>query len=259
MEVESTLDALTGYRGKSTPPAARARWTARIPGSVELVTRSCCNVLVGRPRCCEYSAVAAAPAGESSRSAASSGPAVPAGHPVRAARRHRLATAAAGAGVRIGQLHRLLLLLLLLLLLPKLNAAGALDWSRACVDGSHVRAEQGGADTGPSPAGPVAGPAPCSVTGATTPMPTATSRDNRGSCLSSHARDHRTELHAALVSLACSRRGAHRETATVQAMITGRRHCAGPSPSRPPWGAAGEFLVARGDSGEFERHKPAPL
>ena len=30
-------------------------------------------------------------------------------------------------------------------------SAGELDWSRACVDGFHVRPEQGGADTGPSP------------------------------------------------------------------------------------------------------------
>lgn len=33
------------------------------------------------------------------------------------------------------QLHRILL--------AKLNAAGELDWSRACVDGSHVRAKKG--------------------------------------------------------------------------------------------------------------------
>ncbi|MFF5968442.1 transposase [Streptomyces collinus] len=33
----------------------------------------------------------------------------------------------------------------------KLNAAGELDWSRACVDGSHVRAKNGGTATGPSP------------------------------------------------------------------------------------------------------------
>ncbi len=37
------------------------------------------------------------------------------------------------------------------LLLAELNAAGELDWSRACVDGSHVRAKRGGASTGPSP------------------------------------------------------------------------------------------------------------
>ncbi|MFK0211137.1 transposase [Streptomyces sp. NPDC090298] len=37
------------------------------------------------------------------------------------------------------------------ILLAELNAAGELYWSRACVDGSHVRAKQGGADTGPSP------------------------------------------------------------------------------------------------------------
>ncbi|UPT39958.1 MULTISPECIES: IS5 family transposase [Streptomyces] len=36
-------------------------------------------------------------------------------------------------------------------LLAELNAAGELDWSRACVDGSHIRAKKGGADTGPSP------------------------------------------------------------------------------------------------------------
>lgn len=45
---------------------------------------------------------ATALAGEGSRSAASSGPVVPAGHSVRAAQRHSLATAAAGAGVRLG-------------------------------------------------------------------------------------------------------------------------------------------------------------
>ncbi|MFF5475899.1 IS5 family transposase [Streptomyces sp. NPDC012935] len=37
------------------------------------------------------------------------------------------------------------------LLLAELNAAGELDWSRARVDGSHVRAKKGGAATGPSP------------------------------------------------------------------------------------------------------------
>ncbi|MGC5400693.1 IS5 family transposase [Streptomyces sp. DT20] len=45
------------------------------------------------------------------------------------------------AGV-FDQLHRVLL--------AKLNAAGELDWSRACVDGPHP-GEKGGADTGPSP------------------------------------------------------------------------------------------------------------
>ncbi|MEU7247911.1 transposase [Streptomyces sp. NPDC045251] len=40
------------------------------------------------------------------------------------------------------ELHRLLL--------PELNAAGDLDWSRACGDGSHIRAKEGAA-TGPSP------------------------------------------------------------------------------------------------------------
>jgi len=38
------------------------------------------------------------------------------------------------AGV-FDQLHRILL--------AKLNAAGELDWSRACVDGSHIRAKKG--------------------------------------------------------------------------------------------------------------------
>ncbi|WP_443046985.1 IS5 family transposase [Streptomyces sp. HB2AG] len=47
------------------------------------------------------------------------------------------------AGV-FDQLHRVLL--------ARLHAAGELDWSRACVDGSHVRAKRG-ADTGPSPVG----------------------------------------------------------------------------------------------------------
>ncbi|MEU0821361.1 IS5 family transposase [Streptomyces mirabilis] len=41
------------------------------------------------------------------------------------------------------QLHRILL--------AELNAAGQLDWSRACVDGSHIHANRGGSDTGPSP------------------------------------------------------------------------------------------------------------
>ncbi|WP_437126613.1 IS5 family transposase [Paraconexibacter antarcticus] len=36
-------------------------------------------------------------------------------------------------------------------LLVKLNAAGVIDWSRASVDGSHVRALFGGLHTGPSP------------------------------------------------------------------------------------------------------------
>ncbi|MFJ8827653.1 IS5 family transposase [Streptomyces sp. NPDC102467] len=46
------------------------------------------------------------------------------------------------AGV-FDQLHRVLL--------AKLHAAGELDWSRTCVDGSHVRAKKGGTATGPSP------------------------------------------------------------------------------------------------------------
>ncbi|MFD8689674.1 transposase [Streptomyces sp. NPDC059651] len=38
------------------------------------------------------------------------------------------------------------------MLLARLNAAGGLDWSRTCEDGSHIRAKQKGcADTGPSP------------------------------------------------------------------------------------------------------------
>ncbi|MEV5163996.1 IS5 family transposase [Streptomyces werraensis] len=37
------------------------------------------------------------------------------------------------------------------ILLAKLNAAGELEWSRACVDGSHGPRQKGGADTGPSP------------------------------------------------------------------------------------------------------------
>ncbi|GAA5023980.1 hypothetical protein GCM10023335_57140 [Streptomyces siamensis] len=41
------------------------------------------------------------------------------------------------------ELHRLLC--------AELNAAGELDWSRACVDGSHIRVKKGGAATGPSP------------------------------------------------------------------------------------------------------------
>ncbi|MFJ4679533.1 IS5 family transposase [Kitasatospora sp. NPDC088783] len=36
------------------------------------------------------------------------------------------------------------------ILLAELNAAGLIDWTRACVDGSHVRAK-GGEATGPSP------------------------------------------------------------------------------------------------------------
>ncbi|WP_398906579.1 IS5 family transposase [Streptomyces sp. 840.1] len=46
------------------------------------------------------------------------------------------------AGV-FGALHRVLL--------AELNAAGELDWSRACVDGSHIRAKKGRRHTGPSP------------------------------------------------------------------------------------------------------------
>ncbi|MFF4653545.1 IS5 family transposase [Streptomyces sp. NPDC001380] len=47
-----------------------------------------------------------------------------------------------GAGA-FDRLHRILL--------AELNAAGELDWSRACVDASHVRAKKGGSATGPSP------------------------------------------------------------------------------------------------------------
>ncbi|WP_205673505.1 IS5 family transposase [Amycolatopsis nivea] len=36
-------------------------------------------------------------------------------------------------------------------LLAELHAAGALDWSKAVIDGSHVRALKGGPKTGPSP------------------------------------------------------------------------------------------------------------
>ncbi|WP_371793443.1 IS5 family transposase [Streptomyces sp. NBC_01471] len=46
------------------------------------------------------------------------------------------------AGV-FDRLHRVLL--------AELNAAGDLDWSRACVDGSHIRAKKRGTRTGPSP------------------------------------------------------------------------------------------------------------
>ena len=75
------------------------------------------------------------------------------GHPVRAPQRHSLAAPAPGelgfgsgqtcrrrldrwqqAGV-FEQLHSMLL--------AELNAAGELDWSRACVDGSHIRAKRG--------------------------------------------------------------------------------------------------------------------
>ncbi len=44
------------------------------------------------------------------------------------------------AGV-FDQLHRLLL--------AELHAADALDWTRACVDASHIRAKKGGEATGP--------------------------------------------------------------------------------------------------------------
>jgi transposase len=37
------------------------------------------------------------------------------------------------------------------LLLAELNAADALDWSKAVIDGSHIRALKGGPKTGPSP------------------------------------------------------------------------------------------------------------
>ena len=43
------------------------------------------------------------------------------------------------------QLHRILL--------AERNATGEVDWSRGCVNGSHIRAK-GGADTGPSPVDP---------------------------------------------------------------------------------------------------------
>ncbi|WP_435598240.1 IS5 family transposase [Streptomyces anulatus] len=47
----------------------------------------------------------------------------------------------------IDRLHRVMF--------AELNAAGELDWSRACVDGSHIRAKKRGrrhrSDTGPSP------------------------------------------------------------------------------------------------------------
>ncbi|WP_406224247.1 IS5 family transposase [Streptomyces canus] len=46
------------------------------------------------------------------------------------------------AGV-FDRLHRILL--------AELNAVGELDWTRACVDGSHVRAKKRGDATGPSP------------------------------------------------------------------------------------------------------------
>jgi len=39
-------------------------------------------------------------------------------------------------------------------LLAELNAAGALDWSRAVIDSSHVRAVKGGPKTGPEPGRP---------------------------------------------------------------------------------------------------------
>lgn len=105
-------------------------------------------------------AVAAAVAGSVAGTAAGVGPALPAGHLVRPLR-HSLATAAARAGVRFGtdllagrldrwqkagvfdRLHRVLL--------AEQNAAGELDWSRACVDDSHIRAKKGGPGTGPSP------------------------------------------------------------------------------------------------------------
>ncbi len=48
------------------------------------------------------------------------------------------------AGV-FDRLHRILV--------AELNAAGRLDWSKACVDGCHIRSK-GGAVTGPSPADP---------------------------------------------------------------------------------------------------------
>jgi hypothetical protein len=37
------------------------------------------------------------------------------------------------------------------ILLAELNAAGVLDWSRACVDGSHIRAKVGDPTLAPSP------------------------------------------------------------------------------------------------------------
>ncbi|WP_078948247.1 transposase [Streptomyces griseus] len=97
------------------------------------------------------------------------------------------------AGV-FDQLHRVLI--------AELNSVGQLDWSRACVDGSHIRAKKGAPtpvrrrSTSPSstasrpspaaPAGPADDPRPCSATKATTPTPTATSCADAGSCPSSY-------------------------------------------------------------------------
>lgn len=80
--------------------------------------------------------------------------------PVRALHRDPLGVPAAGAGLRLG--HDLLAALrdwneagvwqrLHEVLLAELRAADLLDFSRAAVDGSHVRAMKGGAKTGPSP------------------------------------------------------------------------------------------------------------
>jgi hypothetical protein len=106
-------------------------------------------------------AAAAALAGTGTRASPGGRPAVPAGHPERPLQRHQLATSAAGAGVRLrtdllarrlGRWHEVgVFEKLHRLLLPKLHAAGELDWSRACVDASHIRAKKGGEATGPSP------------------------------------------------------------------------------------------------------------
>ncbi|CAM5741765.1 hypothetical protein SALBM311S_10119 [Streptomyces alboniger] len=80
--------------------------------------------------------------------------------PVRAVHRDQLGISAPGAGLRLGddllataaglneagvwqRLHELLL--------SELRAADQLDFSRAAVDSSHIRAMKGGPATGPSP------------------------------------------------------------------------------------------------------------
>ncbi|MFE8916976.1 transposase, partial [Streptomyces globisporus] len=75
------------------------------------------------------------------------------------------------AGV-FDRLHRVLL--------AELNAVGELDWSRTCVDGSHIRAKMGVLAAGPAPGAPRPGaphPPPRSAPprppppGQTTPAP----------------------------------------------------------------------------------------
>ncbi len=121
------------------------------------VRRGWCRMSCGRgsSRCCRC-------VRRAGRAEAVAGSAGVAGHLVRALHRDRVGGPAAGAGLRLG--HDVLAAVAGLagggvfdrlheVLLAELNAAAAIDWSRACVDASHVRAKRG-PDTGPEPGRP---------------------------------------------------------------------------------------------------------